>query len=53
MFGTLVIALPSSHDGGEVEAKFDGKRILLQTAQSSDYEYRYLAWFVALERYGF
>ena len=45
MFGTLVIALPSEHQGGAVRAAFRGKEKVLETAPSSAFEYSYLAWY--------
>ena len=44
MFATLVIALPSEHEGGQVEATFGDKTIVLDTASSSAFEYSWLAW---------
>ncbi|KAL9119935.1 MAG: hypothetical protein Q9187_003512 [Circinaria calcarea] len=49
MFGTLVIALPSSHTGGEVEVIFNGQRKTLSTADASDFGYSYLAWYADVE----
>lgn len=45
MFGTLVIALPSSHTGGEVRATFKGQTQILATADSSESGFAYLAWY--------
>lgn len=45
MIGTLVIALPSKHTGGDVETSFKGKTLTLSTAESSDYGYSYVAWY--------
>lgn len=39
MIGTLAIALPSKHTGGEVETSFEGKTLTLSTAESSNYGY--------------
>lgn len=46
MFGTLVIALPSPHNGGQVVAKFGGQTRYLVTEKTSDYGFSYLAWYV-------
>jgi hypothetical protein len=48
MFGTLVIALPAEHSGGDVEATFRGKTKVLETAPTSSFDFSYLAWFVLL-----
>jgi hypothetical protein len=48
MFGTLVIALPAEHSGGDVEATFRGKTKVLKTAPTSSFDFSYLAWFVLL-----
>lgn len=44
MFGTMVIALPSQHDGGDVVVSFNGKSETLQTSSSSAWSTSYLAW---------
>ena len=44
MFGTLVIALPSSHLGGDVEASFGDQKQILSTSPSSQFGFSYLAW---------
>ncbi|KAL8790514.1 MAG: hypothetical protein Q9195_006345 [Heterodermia aff. obscurata] len=49
MFGTLVIALPSKHTGGDVQAKFGGQSLTLATAGSSAFGYSYLAWYSDVE----
>lgn len=46
MFGTLVIALPSPHYGGQVVANFGGQVKHLSTEEASEYGYSYLAWYV-------
>jgi hypothetical protein len=46
MFGTLVICLPSKHEGGEVRVAYGGKEKILKTAESSEYGYTYLCWYV-------
>ena len=45
MFGTLVIAIPSKHTGGDVQACFGDLTLTLGTAESSDFGYSYLAWY--------
>ena len=44
MFGTLIIALPSSHQGGDVQTSFGGQAQTLKTSESSDFGFSYLAW---------
>jgi len=46
MFGTLVIALPSSHTGGDFETSFGGQSKTLTTEQASGFGYTYLSWYV-------
>jgi hypothetical protein len=46
MFGTLVICLPSLHEGGEIYASHGGKEKLFKTAEPSEYWYSCLYWFV-------
>ncbi|KAL8754296.1 MAG: hypothetical protein Q9199_004440 [Rusavskia elegans] len=43
MIGTLVIALPSKHTGGDVQTSFGGRNLTLSTAESSDFGYSYHA----------
>lgn len=45
MFGTLVIALPSRHEGGDVSVSFNGKHETLQTSDNSSWSTSYLAWY--------
>lgn len=45
MIGTLVIALPSKHTGGDVQTSFGGRKLTLGTAESSDFGYSYVAWY--------
>ncbi|KAL8936703.1 MAG: hypothetical protein Q9211_004054 [Gyalolechia sp. 1 TL-2023] len=49
MIGTLVIALPSKHQGGGVQASFGGQTLVLETAESSAFGYSYLAWYSDVE----
>lgn len=44
MFGTLVIALPSKHEGGAVEVTHAGQTKLFETSKFSEFEASYLAW---------
>ena len=46
MFGMLVICLPSLHEGGEVYLSHGGEQKILKTAESSEYKYSCLYWFV-------
>jgi hypothetical protein len=46
MFATLVIALPSKHEGGEVRVSHAGQTEIFETSKYSDFEASYLAWFV-------
>jgi hypothetical protein len=50
MFGTLVICLPSKHEGGEVHVMHGGQKKILATAESSEFNYTYLCWFVVVPR---
>ncbi|PTB43843.1 hypothetical protein M441DRAFT_133874, partial [Trichoderma asperellum CBS 433.97] len=45
MFGTLVICLPSEHEGGEVYLQHGKDSLELSTATTSAYGYYYLAWY--------
>lgn len=45
MFGTLVIALPSKHEGGAVRVTHAGQTKLFETSKFSGFEASYLAWF--------
>ncbi|TAQ83888.1 hypothetical protein B7494_g7785 [Chlorociboria aeruginascens] len=42
MFGTMVIALPSKHEGGEVHGS---ETKLFETSKYSDFDFSYLAWY--------
>ena len=44
IFGTLVMALPSSHKGGAIEVKFGKDQRLMETAPTSDFDFSCLAW---------
>ena len=46
MFGTLVICLPSSHQGGKVELHHGEKIANYQTDKMSAFAMSYLAWYV-------
>jgi len=45
MFGTLVIALPSSHQGGEVIVTHAGRTETISTSPYSDFDVSWLAWY--------
>ncbi|KAI1503714.1 hypothetical protein F5X99DRAFT_406714 [Biscogniauxia marginata] len=45
MIGTLVISLPSKHEGGEVHLSHGGKTLVCKTAQSSAFDLSALAWY--------
>lgn len=45
MFGTLVICLPSKHEGGEVHLSHAGQKKVLQTAPMSEFSISALAWY--------
>jgi hypothetical protein len=44
MFGTLVIALPSKHEGGEVRVSHARKTHVFETSKFSDFHSSFLAW---------
>jgi len=44
MFATLVVALPSKHEGGEVRVTHAGKTEILETSKFSEFDFSYLAW---------
>ncbi len=46
MFGTLIIGLPSTHTGGELAIRFDGKEKIIDfSTPSSNYKIPYVAFF--------
>ena len=45
MIGTLVICLPSKHTGGAVFPKHGKDSLELSTAETSAYDFYYLAWY--------
>ncbi|KAI9689724.1 MAG: hypothetical protein M1822_009605 [Bathelium mastoideum] len=45
MFGTLVVCLPSKHEGGELCLSHDNKNKTFKTAPSSELGISYLAWY--------
>ncbi len=51
MFATLVICLPSQHEGGEVHVTHGKKKKIFKTAESSDFDFSYLCWFVVSLHY--
>jgi len=44
IFGTLVVALPSSHQGGDVHTSFRDQKRISKTAPGSDFGFSYSAW---------
>lgn len=49
MFGTMVVALPSEHSGGEVETVFGDQSRVLHTAKASEFDYTALTWYSDVE----
>jgi hypothetical protein len=45
MFGTLVISLPSPHEGGEVHLSHSGKDIIFETSKTSAFNLCALSWY--------
>ncbi|RAO71302.1 uncharacterized protein BHQ10_007314 [Talaromyces amestolkiae] len=45
MFATLVISLPSKHEGGEVIASHKGESLRFCTASNSEYGFSWAAWY--------
>ncbi|KAI9372949.1 hypothetical protein BJX61DRAFT_542237 [Aspergillus egyptiacus] len=45
MFGTLVVCLPSKHEGGEVVATHRGDSRVFNSSATSEFEYSYAAWY--------
>ncbi|KAI9771775.1 MAG: hypothetical protein M1835_006386 [Candelina submexicana] len=45
MFGTLVICLPSEHEGGQVWLNHDRRKKEFDTAKTSAFEQSYIAWY--------
>jgi hypothetical protein len=45
MFGTLVISLPSPHEGGEVHLSHSGEGAIFKTAATSAYDLCALSWY--------
>ncbi|KAI9040281.1 uncharacterized protein KD926_008371 [Aspergillus affinis] len=45
MFGTLVISLPSKHEGGNVIASHRDKKLEFATAPKSEFGYTWAAWY--------
>ena len=44
MFATLVIALPSMHEGGNLEVAFGDSKKTFSTEKNSEFGYSHLAW---------
>ena len=45
MFATLVIMLPSEHEGGEVVVQLRNDKRTLSNPRSNEFDYAYLAWY--------
>lgn len=45
MFGTLVICLPSKHEGGEIVAAHTGQSRVFKTDTTSEFGYSFAAWY--------
>jgi hypothetical protein len=45
MFGTLVVSLPSKHEGGDVVATHKGESITFSSSPGSDFGFSYAAWY--------
>jgi hypothetical protein len=45
MFATLVIVLPSKHEGGEVRVTHSGNTKVFETSKFSEFDSSYLAWY--------
>ncbi|KAK8112876.1 hypothetical protein PG984_013402 [Apiospora sp. TS-2023a] len=45
MIATLVICLPTAHQGGDVYVAHSGQRLVLKTSQNSAFELTALAWY--------
>lgn len=46
MFGTLVICLPSKHEGGGVVARHKGETVAFETSEASEFGQSHMAWYV-------
>lgn len=44
MFMTRVMALPSIHEGGDVETSFANQQRILKSSPSSAFRFSYLTW---------
>lgn len=45
MFGTLVVCLPSKHEGGDVVASHGGQQQIFKTSPSSEFGFSFAAWY--------
>ncbi|KAN0080621.1 hypothetical protein V8E54_003825 [Elaphomyces granulatus] len=45
MFGTLVVSLPSKHEGGDVVATHKGESLTFRSSPGSDFGFSYAAWY--------
>lgn len=44
-FGTLVIVLPSEHEGGEAEVRLGNQKRTLSITEPREFSYSYMAWY--------
>ncbi|KAL8765527.1 MAG: hypothetical protein Q9209_007435 [Squamulea sp. 1 TL-2023] len=45
MFATLVVCLPSKHEGGEVIVKHQGKEMTVKSSDASEFGQTHIAWY--------
>lgn len=45
MFGTLVICLPSKHEGGAVHVRHGEETKVLETEKTSEFDTSFIAWY--------
>jgi hypothetical protein len=45
MFGTLVVALPSPHQGGDLAFRHQKKKVTFQTSKNSDFGFSWATWY--------
>ena len=49
MFGTLIVALPSAHQGGEISLRHQRETLNIATAPNSGFGFSWAAWYVCVE----
>ena len=49
MFATLVVCLPSKHEGGEVVLRFSDKTTRWSSSTSSAFDISFAAWYVWIQ----